>query len=249
MKKILLTIGYFILIIISSVMIVRYGYNAFLIYQYNQQNYSVSTMPLSLFNFTESYIVHYNQGNLFYQTGKYEDAIRAYKTTLALRMPKKKECDVRVNLALAMLGTIKDTYDDLSYKDATLQVLMAAREVLLEDGCAKDDGEGHDEEAQKLKEEIDKMIEDLQNQQGNDNSGEDPDKSEDDPQEQGSNDPKEQESEEQKAQAEQKKQREEMMKNQLKEKQERAAQEREDELTYVEGFEEEYNFMNSEPIW
>ena len=102
---------------------------------------------------------------------------------------------------------------------------------------------------EKLQEEIDKMIEDLQNQQGNDNSGEDPDKSEDDPQEQGSNDPKDQESEEQQAQAEQKKQREEMMKNQLKEKQERAAQEREDELSYVEGLEEEYNFMNSEPIW
>ena len=231
-------------------MIVRYGYNAYLIYQYNQQNYNVTTTPLALMNFTESYIVHYNQGNLFYKCGNYEEAIRSYKKTLALHVPKKKECDVRVNLALAMLGTIKDTYKDLSYAEQTMQVLLAARDVLLEEECAKDDGEGHDEEAQKLKEEIDKMIENLQNQQsGNDNSGEDPNESEDDPQEQGSNDPKEQESEEQQAQAEQKKQREEMMKNQLKEKQERAAQEREDELSYVRGFEEEYNFLNEDPIW
>ena len=123
MKKILLTIGYFILIIVSSVMIIRYAYNAYLIHQYNRQNYNVTSTPLTLLNFTESYIVHYNQGNIYYKQGNYEDAIRAYNIALALRMPKKKECDVRVNLALAMLGTIKDTYADLSYAEETKQVV------------------------------------------------------------------------------------------------------------------------------
>lgn len=249
MKKILLTIGYFILIIVSSVMIIRYAYNAYLIHQYNRQNYNVTSTPLTLLNFTESYIVHYNQGNIYYKQGNYEDAIRAYNIALALRMPKKKECDVRVNLALAMLGTIKDTYADLSYAEETKQVLLAARDVLLQEECAKDDGEGHDKEAQKLKEEIDKMLEQLQQQQQDQEGGEDSDQSNDNPNEDNSESSDEQQTEEEKQQEQAKKQREEMMKNQLKEKQEKAAAERDDELTYVNGFDDDYNFLNTDPIW
>lgn len=246
MKKILLTIGYFILIIVSSVMIVRYGYNAYLIYQYNRQNYTISATPLSLLNFTQSYIVFYNQGNLNYQREKYEEAVRDYKMALALHMPEKKECDVRVNMALAMLGTIKDTYDDMSQMDVTLQVLMSAKEVLLEDGCAGDDVVGHDEEAQKLKEEIDKMIEELMNQQSQDSGGEESNQSQDEPEEENDNSQDDEKTREEKEQAQQ---REEMMKNQLKEKQEKAATDREDELSYVESFDEDFNFLNEDPIW
>ncbi len=248
MKKILFAIGYFALLLLCAVLIFKYSYNAFLIYNYNNQNYNISTTPLGIFNFAQSYIVHYNQGNIHYQKGEYEDAIRAYNETLALNLPKGKECSVRINLALAMLGTIKEQYDDPAFREDTIQVLLKAREVLLVDGCATVEGDGHSREAEKLKEEIEAMLEEQQQKQQQEQQ--DSQGSPDTQQEENSSDtPQDQEAEEEQAASQAQKQKEQMIKNELKEKQEQANREREDDMAFIRGMEEGYNFLVTDEIW
>lgn len=251
MKKILFAIGYFALLLLCAVLIFKYSYNAFLIYNYNNQNYNISTTPLGIFNFAQSYIVHYNQGNIHYQKGEYEDAIRAYNETLALNLPKGKECSVRINLALAMLGTIKEQYDDPAFREDTIQVLLKAREVLLVDGCATAEGDGHSREAEKLKEEIEAMLEEQQQkQQQEQKEQQDSQGSPDTQQEENSSDtPQNQEAEEEQAASQAQKQKEQMIKNELKEKQEQANREREDDMAFIRGMEEGYNFLVTDEIW
>ena len=76
---------------------------------------------------------------------------------------EKKECDIRVNLALAMLKKINfDHLDTEKDKENAIRTLQAARNVLCEKGCADPYGtDGHDPEAEQLKQDIDKMLEEL----------------------------------------------------------------------------------------
>lgn len=107
------------------------------------------------------YIVKYNNGNNAYKRKNYEKAIDEYESALNLFPLKYEECKIRVNLSLAMIKTINEG----DSRRIALKTLKEARNVLIEDGCAHDkDDNGHFSEAEKLKKDIDKLIEDMQTQ-------------------------------------------------------------------------------------
>ena len=118
---------------------------------------------LLTFNCFEPYIVHYNNGNLLYMNSLYLEAVEEYKTSLTFSgIPEDRDCSIRINLALALLGSLGDDYEEPENIAHAIEVLNEARDVLLENGCASDDGEGHSKKAQELKEYIDELIDELQ---------------------------------------------------------------------------------------
>lgn len=132
---------------------------------------------LLVLNAPESYLPFYNLGNVAYKRGDYPSAIGYYNKALSLFPTGRKDCRIRINLALAMCYSIDYAGINSQEKiDTALFTLYKARDILLENGCAKDGEEvGHDRDAQQLKEDIDRLIEELQNlkEQENNNSGED----------------------------------------------------------------------------
>ena len=165
MKKAIFITIYSMLVLGCSVLVFNYAYNAFVTYCYNHGNYSMDAKPLQMFNWTEKYVAYYNQGNIEYQKGEYLNAIEAYEKALELDPPEQKECSIRINLALAMLATIGDLYQDPAYAEDILTILYSARDVLLEDGCATEAGDGHSADAEQLKKEIEEIINELEKQQ------------------------------------------------------------------------------------
>lgn len=116
------------------------------------------------------YIYLYNQGNNRYERMDYTGAIESYQQALNANPPHFKECSVRVNLALAMIYNMGEDWAAPENIENSINTLMEARDILLEDDCATDEGNGHSEPAQQLKDEIDKLLEQLQQQQNPDNS-------------------------------------------------------------------------------
>lgn len=118
-------------------------------------------------NFEEPYIAYYNLGNRLYEEKEYVDAIEEYEKALEKNnIPEGKECSIRINLALARLGTVKEEYDAEENIKDTLEKLGKAKDVLLEEDCASEDGDGHSKKAQKLKEEIDEIEKELKEKLG-----------------------------------------------------------------------------------
>ncbi|MBQ9609544.1 MAG: tetratricopeptide repeat protein [Lachnospiraceae bacterium] len=177
MKKKILIILYLFLLIIFGKFLFSYLYNEKLISDYNENVYSLSANNLKIANFYQPYIAYFNSGNIYYQKHDYDDAIKEYNSALNANPPKLKECPIRINLALAMIGKIPDDYDSPDNIDETILTLKEAREVLLEDGCATEDGDGHSSTAERLKKEIDDLIDELEekkdNNNGNDDDGDD----------------------------------------------------------------------------
>ncbi|MBE5895833.1 MAG: hypothetical protein E7285_09260 [Lachnospiraceae bacterium] len=137
-------------------------YNEMVIETYEDENYAIDMSPLMTANVIEPYIAYYNNGNIKYRMMDYEGAMAQYKKALAANPEHPEECDIRVNYALAMLGTLGEDYADPENIEDSLEVLNEARDILLEEECAMDEEEGHDEEAQTLKDEIDDIIEELE---------------------------------------------------------------------------------------
>lgn len=165
MKKRIIICVYVLMLLLSCKLAFSYFYNEHVIDKYNDGNYSLDVNPLLLGNWFWPYVAHYNMGNIHYQNEQYESAIDEYKEALALHPGKKKECSVRINLALAMINTLGENYADEENVEASIETLKEARSVLLEDSCATENGDGHSETAEKLKREIDAMIDELENQQ------------------------------------------------------------------------------------
>ena len=162
------------ILVVGIILAKRLIINGSFVSAYNKGEYRADQeQELLDFNFPEGYIPYYNLGNAAYKQGDYNSAVSYYTEALKQYPPEKRECDIRVNLALALCNTI-DFYnlDSQEKIDTALFILYKARDVLLEKGCATDEGEpGHDEDAQQLKEDIDKMIEKLKNpDQGNDSN-------------------------------------------------------------------------------
>lgn len=149
----------------------NYVANENVIAKYNDHKYQINN--LTILGVTEPYIIHYNNGNVYYAKGQYDKAIEEYKIALSYDVPEKRECDIRVNLALAMVTPLD--IDGISTRDElndVLDVLYDAVDVLCEKGCAGVSKKGHDKEAQKLKNEIEDLIEQLENAQGGSGEGE-----------------------------------------------------------------------------
>jgi len=112
--------------------------------------------------FALDYIFYYNTGNSHYKKMDYAAAIEAYQKALDAKPPTKKECSVRINMALSIIKTIGDDYASPDKIEGTIETLKQARAVLLVDDCATEEGDGHSETAEQLKREIDELIEELE---------------------------------------------------------------------------------------
>ena len=151
-----------LLLICGLFLVVRFVMNEIFLRRYDRKVYSTKyEEPLLVMNFPDSYLPYYNLGNVAYQNGDYDEAISNYKKALEIGAPHEdKECNIRVNLALSMLMKI-DWANMTTQKDVerAIRQLKAARNVLTEEGCANpDDPNGHNEDAEKLKKDIDDML-------------------------------------------------------------------------------------------
>ena len=113
-----------------------------------------------------AYVVHYNNGNRYYRQYSYGRAIEQYEKALEQVIPEGKECRIRINLALAMLGLLGPDYAQPEQIENSIIILEEARWELLAQDCATEGGTGHSEEAEQLKKEIDEMLKELYQQQG-----------------------------------------------------------------------------------
>ncbi|MCR5670346.1 MAG: tetratricopeptide repeat protein [Butyrivibrio sp.] len=174
MKKIPLRV-YFILIsglillVVGVLLLSKVLTNHGFVKAYEAQNYNTEKEEKLLgMNFPESYVPYYNLGDAAYKRGDYTSAVSYFTKALGLYPTKERDCLVRINLALSLCNTIDFANLDSQDKvDTALFILYKARGILLEKGCATNEGEpGHNADAQKLKEDIDKMIEMLENPDG-----------------------------------------------------------------------------------
>lgn len=165
MKK-LLKIGIIFLFLILIKLLLSFTLNKILIKEYNRGNYKKDYVKvLKLLNTNERYIVYYNEGNILYQEEKYDEAINNYKKALEKNPPKKKACDIRINLSITYIQNIKSTN-----KQVILEELKNARENLYNDHCADpEDNSGRSKEAESLEEIIKEMEEELESNSGNQN--------------------------------------------------------------------------------
>ncbi len=170
MKKIPLRVWFalimgLVLLLAAGSMIYRLYINKSFINAYGAEDYDTAREEKLLFaNFPEGFVPYYNLGNAAYKKGDYNLAVSRFGSALTQHPTGDKDCLIRINLALSLCNTI-DFYnlDTQEKVDTALFVLYKARDVLLENGCATEEGDGHNADAQQLKEDIDRMIERLKN--------------------------------------------------------------------------------------
>lgn len=182
MKKLLISIA-IICSLLSGVSFLNYFSNE------NAINNSRENV-LKILGFAQPYVAPYNEGNLAYEKRNYREAVIKYKKALEYSMPQKRECQVRINLALAIAMPVDQEYIENKGADEAIKVLESAIEVLTEKGCADHSDQqgqttaGHSEDATQLKKDIEKYIEEIKQSQENkkDDKNNQPD-DKDDPQE------------------------------------------------------------------
>lgn len=166
LKYILMIVFSIPILVIAVSIIGRVIINHSFVRAYDTAQYKTKSEEKLLYlNFPESYLPYYNLGNVCYEKKEYDKAVGYYQKALKLYPRPDRECSIRINLALALCNTI-DFYDlDSQEKiDTALFILYKARDVLLENGWAVEEGEDYrDKDAQQLKEDIDKMIDKLKN--------------------------------------------------------------------------------------
>jgi tetratricopeptide (TPR) repeat protein len=174
LRYIFMTIMAVILCAVAIILSIKLLTNHSFVKQYNYGNYMEGKeKTLLTLNVPESYLPYYNLGNVAYKRGDYNSAIGYYNQALNLYPMGVKDCKIRINLALSYCYSI-DYYNLTSTEkiDTAIFTLYKARDILLANGCAKDGEEvGHNEDAQQLKEDIDRMIEMLKELKEQENSG------------------------------------------------------------------------------
>lgn len=167
-RKILIAI-YVILILITSKLIYNIVIGNNLIEKYNNGEYSEpQAKTLTYINFPQKYIANYNYGNILYQNGKYESAIKEYEKALNSIIPKYKECGIRINYALAICKTVQIDENNQNSIEEAIKKYEEAIDILTQEGCAnKNDNNGHSQKAEILKKDIEKQIEKLKKLQKN----------------------------------------------------------------------------------
>ena len=179
-----------ILLISGSLLSRKVFANHIFVQSYENGEYdSEKEKSLLFLNFPEGFLPYYNLGNAAFKKGDYNQAVSYYKEALERNPTGEKDCQVRINLALSMCYSID--FDNISSEeenDAAIKILKGAKEVLLEKGCASESGDGHDPDAQQLKEDIDNMIEELESEPQNGSGDEPKDEPEKNDQNQGGQD-------------------------------------------------------------
>ena len=169
-KKVLLTVLCIVVVILLK-LICDYILNTIQVNSYKEEKYNADFAQLvATLKFNKSHAANYNYGNVLYQKGDYEGAIEQYKNALDTIVPSGEECDIRVNYALAICKTVKlekeDEKDEAKVKEA-IKKYESAIDVLVAVECAhRNDNNGHDKDAQQLKNDIQKEIDRLKNQSG-----------------------------------------------------------------------------------
>lgn len=244
MKKKIFIILYLLFLVVVGKLIFTYVYNERIIKKASSGNYSSNANMLTFANVYQPYIAHYNRGNIFYSQGNYDEAIKEYNKALDIGIPEGKECSVRVNLALSIIGKIPYDYASPDNIDATIATLKEAREVLLPDDCANDEGTGHSKNAERLKKQIDDLIDELEELKDEQNQSDDnQDDNQDDQNQDNQNDDSsttEEDAEEEYI---------DQLEQQFIEQQDEAYEERQDEM---QSMEELYNYdfnFDSDGIW
>lgn len=164
--------------VIGILVLIRSAVNALFLYNYDHGSYmTISENTVNSIAVGENYVIPYNLGNAEYQRHNYEKAIPHYLDALNKKLPEtEEECKIRVNLALALCHTIDFDHLDVTDPDAVMNainVLLEARYVLTEKGCASEpvgSSDGHYPNADKLRKDIDEMLQKLS--QNAPNSGE-----------------------------------------------------------------------------
>lgn len=137
--------------------------NTFIITKYKEEKYLENDAEmLTNITFQKSYISNYNYGNILYQNGKYEKAILEYKKAMKTVISAKKNCKIRINCALAICKTVQVDESNQDSISNAIKTYQEAIEVLVEKDCYK-----HNEDAQRLKKDIEKEIERLKKLQKN----------------------------------------------------------------------------------
>ena len=193
-------------LVVAVFLISRWLINAYFVAEAKHGRYHGELEEmLTPINIPDGYIIWYNIGNYHYQNGDFEEAEADYYRAIESGIPYEKECEIKVNLALAMIEQISDEEweafldcDSSAEMDAQARAvektLITARTILCEDGCAhEDDEDGHYEPAQTLKDEIDELLnkddeneeededeEDEEDQEPDDQDEEDQDQDDDD---------------------------------------------------------------------
>lgn len=162
MKAKLLIVLYILIVLVGGKILLNYFYNENVIRAYDDKDYSVNDDLLKTLNVFEPYIPYYNNGNILYRQGMYEEAIAEYEKAIEAGIPELSECPVRINMALAKVATLDKNYKDPEHIDESLKILYAARDMLLEDDCATEDGDGHSKRAERLKRDIEAAIKELE---------------------------------------------------------------------------------------
>ena len=171
-----------LVITVGVLILLRSLINAEFLRSYNSGRYSpIPENLLPYLPFGENYVAPYNLGNVEYQRGNYDKAIYYYSLAYQNGPPEHpehdEECKIRVNLALSMCHTID--FDNLDYSDAeavaeAMTTLQQARAILTEAECASEpvgSDDGHYRDADKLKHDIDRMLEQMQNQSDSNEDG------------------------------------------------------------------------------
>lgn len=163
MRKVLYIL-FCLLFIIFLRLFLSYFLNEFIINNYNKGIYNDYLIKvLYILNFNQSYVVYYNNGNIMYKKGKYDDALYYYQKSISKNPPNNKICDIRVNMSLTIIKNIKSNDNDYIYSQ-----LEDARDNLYLNNCAsKNDDNGKNKSAEKLENEIIKEIERLNNSSSN----------------------------------------------------------------------------------
>ena len=142
-----------------------YGYNEWVNGKYEEGDYTENYNLLEVANINEPYIVYYNNGNVSYQKQDYELAIEYYEKALTKNPPEEKECLIRINLVLSKLALLgEDAFSPEKIED-TIELLEECLDILSEKGCATDEGDGHNNRAQRLYDEIKEMLDQAKQEQ------------------------------------------------------------------------------------
>lgn len=163
LKRVILT-AFVILLVAWGKVAYNYAFTEKVIDKYEKEDYESSLKSVRNVNFIEPYVALYDEGNLYYKNYDYKNAIKMYKEALKKNPTDDIDCKIRINLALSMVRALPDDYDSADKIEDSIKELKEARDILIENGCASDqkDEVGHNETAQQLKEELDKLIKKLE---------------------------------------------------------------------------------------
>lgn len=176
-KRIVAVLG-IVSVLAFAALLVNYICGERMIDRYNKRIYESSSVNAFL-GFTQPYINHYNRGDIYYSQGDYKGAEEEFKSALKWNTGTPKDCEMRINYALSIVKQIDPQSVTKDNLDETIDRLEEAKSALLKNGCAHDEDEnGHNSDAQTLKDEIDKFEEQLR-QQVDESQPDDQDKKDD----------------------------------------------------------------------